>query len=147
MNSQFKFQFWVVFGMDVVLSFGPYVPVTFEKAAVLLRPFPHFNSQEELKIVRLTTSMLKDEQLEERVRELLSQLDLKKDEKQQSTLAVANARKEIEAFRDDYETLVADDKTLDKMFRKEFSDLDTHTVDILYRLFKRRPRSVFSVNP
>lgn len=91
--------------------------------------------------------MLKDEQLEERVRELLSQLDLKKDEKQQSTLAVANARKEIEAFRDDYETLVADDKTLDKMFRKEFSDLDTQTVDILYRLFKRRPRSVFSVNP
>ena len=118
----------------------------FWKSSCIVRPFKPFNLQEELKIVRLTASMLKDDQLEERVRELLSQLDTKKDEKQQSTLAVANARKEIEAFRDDYEMLVADDKTLDKMFRKEFSDLDTHTVDVLYRLFKRRPRLIVSVN-
>ena len=90
--------------------------------------------------MRLNASILIEEELEAMEHELLNYLEIKKDEKQQSSLAVGNARREVEAFRDSYETLVADDKTLDKMFRKEFPELDAHSVDILYRLFKRRPR-------
>jgi len=97
--------------------------------------------QEELKIVRITSSMLTDEVLESKEKELLNHLEGLKDRKQSSSLKVGDAKREVEAFRDAYETLCADDKTLDKMFRKEFMELDTHTVDQLYRLFKRRPRA------
>ncbi|XP_066933494.1 cilia- and flagella-associated protein 43-like [Clytia hemisphaerica] len=97
--------------------------------------------QEELKIVRLAASILIDEELENAEFELLANLDKKKEEKQQSSLAVGDARRAVEQFKDSYEMLVADDKTLDKMFRKEFSELDTHTIDVLYRLFKKRPRA------
>ena len=95
-----------------------------------------------MKIVRLATSILIDEELENSEIELLANLDKKKEEKQQSSLAVGDARRAVEQFKDNYEMLVADDKTLDKMFRKEFSELDTHTIDVLYRLFKKRPRYV-----
>ena len=98
------------------------------------------HTQEELKIVRLAASILVDEELESGEIELLNNLERKKEEKQQSSLAVGDARRAVEQFKDSYETLIADDKSLDKMFRKEFNELDTHTVDVLYRLFKKRPR-------
>lgn len=91
-------------------------------------------------MTRLRASILLDEELGAAELELLNNLELKKEEKQQSSLTVGLVRREVEAFRDSYETLVADDKMLDKMFRKEFSELDTHTIDVLYRLFKKRPR-------
>ena len=100
----------------------------------------HLSIQEELKIVRLAASILVDEELESGEIELLNKLERKKEEKQQSSLAVGDARRAVEQFKDSYETLIADDKTLDKMFRKEFNELDTHTVDVLYKLFKKRPR-------
>ena len=90
--------------------------------------------------MRLVASILIDEELETAEIEYLTNLEKKKEEKQQSSLAVGDARRAVEQFKDNYEMLIADDKTLDKMFRKEFTDLDTHTIDILYRLFKKRPR-------
>ena len=90
--------------------------------------------------MRLAASILIDEELETAELELVTNLEMKKERKLESSLAVGNARRDVEAFRDSYETLVADDKTLDKMFRKEFSELDQHTIDVLYRLFKKRPR-------
>ncbi|XP_057306385.1 cilia- and flagella-associated protein 43-like [Hydractinia symbiolongicarpus] len=97
--------------------------------------------QEELKIVRLNASILFEEELEARELELFNFLEIKKEEKQLSSLAVGDAKRDVEAFRDMYETLIADDRTLDKMFRKEFLDLDSFTVDVLYKLFKKRPRA------
>jgi len=88
----------------------------------------------------LVASILIDEELEAAEIELFNNLDQKKEEKQLSSLAVGDVRREVDQFKDNYEMLIADDKTLDKMFRKEFSELDTHTVDVLYRLFKKRPR-------
>ena len=93
-----------------------------------------------MKILRLVASILIDEELDAREKELLDFLDKKKTDKQQSNLLVGEAKREVEAFREEYDLLVADDRMLDKMFRREFSELDTHTVDNLYRLFKRRPR-------
>ncbi|XP_077350992.1 cilia- and flagella-associated protein 43 isoform X2 [Festucalex cinctus] len=48
--------------------------------------------------------------------------------------------KEVEAFHESYDNIVADDKVQDKDFRKEFSNLHKAHVDQLYKLFKRRPR-------
>ena len=55
-------------------------------------------------------------------------------------MCLGDAKRDVEAFRDEYELLLADDRMLDKMFRRDFNDIDTHTIDTLYRLFKRRPR-------
>ena len=88
----------------------------------------------------MNASILIDEELESREEELFNYLEIKTNEKQEGTLAVGNAKRQVDVFRDTYETLVADDRTLDKMFRKEFNDLEVHTIDVLYRLFKRRPR-------
>lgn len=93
-----------------------------------------------MKIVRLTSSILLDEELEATELELQNNLEIKKEEKQQSAAEVNEVRQQVDVFRDAYETLLADDKTFDKMFRKEFSELDNHTIDTLYRLFKKRPR-------
>ena len=106
----------------------------------MLGPSVLSSLQEELKIVRLAASILFDEELESGEVELHNNLERKKEEKQKSSLSVGDARRAVEQFKDNYETLIADDRTLDKLFRKEFNELDTHTVDVLYRLFKKRPR-------
>uniref|UniRef100_A0A7N6ANC1 Cilia- and flagella-associated protein 43 n=1 Tax=Anabas testudineus TaxID=64144 RepID=A0A7N6ANC1_ANATE len=53
---------------------------------------------------------------------------------------VLQHEEELELFHETYESLVAEDKVLDKEFRKEFFDVPAHVVDHLYKLFKRRPR-------
>jgi hypothetical protein len=97
-------------------------------------------NQEELKVLRYVASVMIDEELDVREHELLAYLEEKKVEKQQSSIAKGDAKRDVEAFRDEYELLLADDRMLDKMFRRDFNDIDTHTIDTLYRLFKRRPR-------
>ena len=59
-----------------------------------------------------------------------------------SVTAVAHARKQVEEFREQYDILVAEDKLLDKGFRKEFNDIPNAQVEQLYKLFRRRPRWV-----
>ena len=75
--------------------------------------------------------------------ELSRRMESLKERKANTAGAVLDAKREVEDFRDQYEILLAEDKSLDKTFRKEFSDQDTHTVDQLYKLFKRRPRLEF----
>ena len=48
------------------------------------------------------------------------------------------AKKKVDEVRDSYEVLNAEDREMDKSFRKEFSDSDSY-VDQLYKLFKKRP--------
>lgn len=50
----------------------------------------------------------------------------------------------MELFRDEYEIMMAEDKSLDKGFKRDFSDQDPATVEHLYKLFKRRPRFVMN---
>ena len=56
--------------------------------------------------------------------------------------AVAETRKNVENFRSEYDNLQAEDKYLDKAFRREFNDVSALQVDLLYKQFKRRPRLV-----
>ena len=96
--------------------------------------------QEELKVLRLTAAIVADEELKTREEHLMHVLEEKKHDKGRLANALAEAKREMEIFRDEYEIMMADDKALDKGFKRDFSDQDPHTVDQLYKLFKRRPR-------
>lgn len=48
----------------------------------------------------------------------------------------------MDAFRGHYDDLNAEDKVMDKAFKREFNDVTAVQQDQLYRLFRKRPRSV-----
>ena len=52
------------------------------------------------------------------------------------------ARKNVDAYREQYDILIAEDKVMDKAFKREFNDVTAVQQDQLYRLFRRRPRLV-----
>lgn len=63
----------------------------------------------------------------------------------QSTQSQANMTEEkirnfVDAYREVYDKVVAEDKMLDRSFKRDFSDIPLSLVDQLYKLFKRRPR-------
>uniref|UniRef100_A0AAY4DIY8 Uncharacterized protein n=1 Tax=Denticeps clupeoides TaxID=299321 RepID=A0AAY4DIY8_9TELE len=89
-------------------------------------------SQEDLKIANLAHSILTEEEILNRENDLNYKL--------QQTKTLKVRFKEVEAFRETYDNAVAEDKLLDKGFRKEFFDVPGHLVDQLYKLYKRRPR-------
>ncbi|XP_018407904.1 PREDICTED: cilia- and flagella-associated protein 43 [Nanorana parkeri] len=96
--------------------------------------------QEELKISNLLFSILIEEEINTRVAQLNQILDRKRKQKNQTAELVKTFKAEVESFRESYDDLVAEDKLLDRGFKKEFSDVLAHHVDQLYRLYKRRPR-------
>ena len=57
-----------------------------------------------------------------------------------SNAALAQSRKQVDAFREQYDILVAEDKVMDKAFKREFHDVPAVQVEQLYKLFRRRPR-------
>ncbi|XP_028632191.1 cilia- and flagella-associated protein 43 [Grammomys surdaster] len=97
-------------------------------------------NQEELKINNLVFSLLLDEELSSREQFLNNYLLKKQEEKTKTSEAIQKAREDLDVFKEHHDTIVAEDKILDRSFKKEFSDISGHQVDILYKLFKRRPR-------
>ncbi|XP_062070732.1 cilia- and flagella-associated protein 43 isoform X3 [Lepus europaeus] len=97
-------------------------------------------NQEELKISNLVFSLLLDEELSYRETFLNNYLTRKQEEKSQASEAIQKAREELDMCKEHYDNLLAEDKVLDRSFKKEFSEIPSHQVDILYKLFKRRPR-------
>ena len=49
------------------------------------------------------------------------------------------ARQKVEETQQAYDMCLAEDKDLDKGFKKEFADCEPH-LDQLYKLYKKRPR-------
>ncbi|XP_068133207.1 cilia- and flagella-associated protein 43 isoform X2 [Hyperolius riggenbachi] len=96
--------------------------------------------QEELKISNLVYSILIEEEINTRVAQLNQILDKKRKQKNQTAELVKTFKTQVESFRESYDDLVAEDKLLDRGFKKEFSDVSAHYVDQLYKLYKRRPR-------
>ena len=80
------------------------------------------------------------EELNTREEQLMKILEEKKVLKQRSSNLVAEAKREADISKDSFEIYGAEDKSLDKNFRREFADQDQHTIDVLYKLFKRRPK-------
>lgn len=52
---------------------------------------------------------------------------------------ITAARQKVEEMQQAYEMCLAEDKDLDKSFKKEFADCEPH-VDQLYKLYRKRPR-------
>ncbi|XP_029962541.1 cilia- and flagella-associated protein 43 [Salarias fasciatus] len=96
--------------------------------------------QEELKITYLVESVLMEEEMNDRELEIklkLEKMELYKDEIVEE---VKRQEEEVKVFHEAYDCIVAEDKILDKDFRKDFFDVPNSVVDALYKLFKRRPR-------
>ena len=85
-------------------------------------------------------SVLTEAELENQEVELTRRMNETRGKKTQTAGALAEAKREVDHFRDSYEIVLGEDKALDKAFKKEFADQDVHTVEQLYKLFKRRPR-------
>ncbi|XP_072041951.1 LOW QUALITY PROTEIN: cilia- and flagella-associated protein 43-like [Amphiura filiformis] len=96
--------------------------------------------QEELKILRLNHALLIDEELDAREEELNRQLNAKRALKHMCQQAVGQAKKMVDDYRDTYDIRVAEDKVMEKNFRKEFPDVNAAIVDQLARAYRRRPR-------
>ncbi|XP_045047474.2 cilia- and flagella-associated protein 43 isoform X2 [Desmodus rotundus] len=97
-------------------------------------------NQEELKINNLVFSLLLDEEISSRETFLNNYLTRKQEERSQTSEAVRKSKEDLDTYKEHYDNLLAEDKVLDRSFKKEFSEIPSHQVDILYRLFKRRPR-------
>ncbi|XP_008059280.1 cilia- and flagella-associated protein 43 [Carlito syrichta] len=97
-------------------------------------------NQEELKINNLVFSLLLDEELSTREKFLNNYLTRKQQEKSQTSEAIRKSREDFDMYKEHYDNLLAEDKVMDRSFKKEFSELSSHQVDMLYKLFKRRPR-------
>ncbi|XP_061602161.1 cilia- and flagella-associated protein 43 [Cololabis saira] len=97
--------------------------------------------QEELKIAHLVDSVLKEEELKNQEPELKHQLDKTLAHKGETDEEVKRCQDELDKFHEEYDSLVAQDKVLDKDFRKNCFDIQNHPSDQLYKLFKRRPRT------
>ncbi|XP_062319806.1 cilia- and flagella-associated protein 43 [Osmerus eperlanus] len=96
--------------------------------------------QEELKIANLVHSLLIEEEMLNRERELNVKLEKARIYKNDIGEELNRHKEDVELFRDSYDNVVAEDKILDRGFRKEFMDVPGHVVDHLYKLYKRRPR-------
>ncbi|XP_068577145.1 cilia- and flagella-associated protein 43 [Cebidichthys violaceus] len=96
--------------------------------------------QEELKITYLVYSVLVEDEMRNRELELKLRLDETLAYREEIREEVKRREEELELFHESYDSAVAEDKVLDKEFRKEFFDVQGHVVDRLYKLFKCRPR-------
>lgn len=98
--------------------------------------------QEELKIVRLSRSIHLHEHLESRDGNLSEILEDFKQSKLKTQEEVAEIKRSIDKLRDEHELIIQDDKAVEKQFKKDFADLDSFTLDVLAKLYKRRPKLV-----
>ncbi|KAF3841998.1 hypothetical protein F7725_023949, partial [Dissostichus mawsoni] len=96
--------------------------------------------QEELKNTYLVYSVLIEDEMRNRELELKLKLEKTLAYKDELGEEVKRHEEDVELFQETYESVVAEDKVLDKEFSKEFFDVPNHVVDLLYKLFKRRPR-------
>ncbi|XP_078310806.1 cilia- and flagella-associated protein 43-like isoform X4 [Crassostrea virginica] len=96
--------------------------------------------QEELKILRLRYSLLVEEEMETREKELNRLMEHKKSMKALTANALMESKKHVDAFKEQYDILNAEDKVMDKAFKREFNDVTAVQQDQLYRLFRKRPR-------
>ncbi|XP_041644785.1 cilia- and flagella-associated protein 43 [Cheilinus undulatus] len=96
--------------------------------------------QEELKITYLVYSVLIEGEMRNREQELKLKLEKTVAYKDEIGEQLKKHEEEVELFHENYNTLLSEDKALDKEFRKEFFNVPGSMVDHLYKLFKRRPR-------
>ena len=58
----------------------------------------------------------------------------------QSAVIESEIQKKVDEYREVYDSLLAEDKILERAFKRDFSDIPLSISDQLFKLFKRRPR-------
>ncbi|KER33331.1 hypothetical protein T265_12647 [Opisthorchis viverrini] len=101
---------------------------------------------EELKIWRLKWMLLVEEELFVHENELRQQLE-KIDQEEAGIIRTLESAKEVlEQEKEGYDLLCAEDKLLEKNFRKEFADVHGPLYDYISRAFRRRPKRIGPVS-
>ena len=113
--------------------------------------------QEELKVLRLSKSLLIEDEVSIKAQQLNQLLEEKKVDKVRSVCVqwynpqlcllfqvqlgslISTAKKKVDDYREEYEELQTEDREMDKAFKKDFADCEPY-VDQLYKLFRKRPR-------
>uniref|UniRef100_A0A9J7Z8Q9 Cilia- and flagella-associated protein 43 n=1 Tax=Cyprinus carpio carpio TaxID=630221 RepID=A0A9J7Z8Q9_CYPCA len=112
----------------------------FEKKAKELSEEKEKYRKEELKIANLVHSIQTEEEILSREKQLSLKLEKARIVKNEIGEELKKHKETVDAFREEYDNTVTEDKLLDKGFRKEFFDVPGHIIDQLYKLYKRRPR-------
>jgi cilia- and flagella-associated protein 43 len=102
--------------------------------------------QEELKILRLTNNLIVDTALEIYERQINEKLENIQEQKKHQTVELQKIKKTIDSFREKYEILVAEDRSQDKIFLREFSDVPGSQREQLLKLFKKRTKAKSTIN-
>ncbi|TGZ61543.1 hypothetical protein CRM22_007951 [Opisthorchis felineus] len=97
---------------------------------------------EELKIWRLKWMLLVEEELFVYENELRQQLEKIGQEEVRIIRILESAKEVLEQEKERYDLLCAEDKLLEKNFRKEFADVHGPFYDYIARAFRRRPKRV-----
>eukprot|EP00731_Ephydatia_muelleri_P020647 Em0013g374a len=95
--------------------------------------------QEELKILRLALALMVEEEVAMKEEVLNQELEKKKVAKADTSSAVSSAKRHVEDYREVYDRTQAEDRELDKTFKKDFSDCEPY-LEQLYKLYRKRPR-------
>ncbi|TPP63827.1 WDR96 [Fasciola gigantica] len=126
-----------------------YAQIDEEKAKFdeqLLNLFQHWISvqvavlHEELKVWRLKWMLLIEEELFVREHELTRLIDRAEWDMEEMKKTLEAAQKALEDEQQRYEIQCAEDRLLEKNFRKDFSDVHGPLYDYIAKVFRRRPR-------
>ncbi|XP_061084124.1 cilia- and flagella-associated protein 43 [Conger conger] len=98
------------------------------------------NYQEELKLVNLAQSLMMEDEIHHSEEQFSHKIEETMALKSKIGEKLQKYRSIVDDFRETYDNAVAEDKLLDRGFKKEFADISVHMVDQLYKLYKRRPR-------
>ncbi|KAF7220427.1 cilia- and flagella-associated protein 43 isoform X1 [Nothobranchius furzeri] len=96
--------------------------------------------QEELRVYYLMDSLFTEDQMRNQEQELKLQHERTLAHKNECCEEVNRYQREVERLREESEHLVKTNQAFEKDFKKEFKDVSHHLVDVLYKLFKHRPR-------
>lgn len=99
--------------------------------------------KEELKIVRLFNSLVVDTELETYEHQLNKKLEKFKEQKKEIAQEIQHLKKSLEAFKEEHDILSAEDKSQDKAFIREFSDVSPGVREQLLKLFKKRAKYLY----
>nr|XP_039264137.1 cilia- and flagella-associated protein 43-like [Styela clava] len=97
-------------------------------------------NQEESKILRLSSAVLMLDEINIQEEQINFMLEFGKTKKKQLNESEEEIRKLVDDYREVYDSAVAEDKILDRTFKRDFSDVPLPLIEPLYKLYKRRPR-------
>lgn len=96
--------------------------------------------------MRLANSLIIDTELETYENQIAQKLETLKEDKKDIGQELQDLKKELETAREEFEILSAEDKSQEKAFAREFSDVPPAIRDQLLRLYKKRAKARMQIS-